>query len=289
MVKYASVCGIVCLSVASACNFPNQAPKADSKLPAANKSGSAKSDDASVPIADASAPDVGEDEANIKPTQEEPDVSDANGVADGSGDRDASSTNLTSVDFSLARALNWADLDSRQKQYSKYSIDKAQPNGASVLISTSIPVNHLTGLRMQTTPQRLRASLQNSGKPVFVHFELNVAIFTRWNFVGSLGQDSLKFGSQGSIITKQTGGIVDFKADSARDVFEFTNTIDVQKCSEKHGFQCHPLNHLQQVTIKNFGEEDLIILQGKRYKYSDVRNDGTLPEVPSSRLKVEKM
>ena len=142
---------------------------------------------------------------------------------------------------------------------------------------------------MQTTPQRLRASLQNSGKPVFVHFELNVAIFTRWNFVGSLGQDSLKFGSQGSIITKQTGGIVDFKADSARDVFEFTNTIDVQKCSEKHGFQCHPLNHLQQVTIKNFGEEDLIILQGKRYKYSDVRNDGTLPEVPSSRLKVEKM
>ena len=44
MTKYtSSVCGIVCLSVASACNSPSREPKADSKQPAANKSGDATS------------------------------------------------------------------------------------------------------------------------------------------------------------------------------------------------------------------------------------------------------
>ena len=66
----------------------------------------------------------------------------------------------------------------------------------------------------------------------------------------------------------------------------FTNKIDVAKCSKEHGIQCHPLNHLQQVTIKNFGKEDEIVLQGRKYGYKDVRNN-TLPGVPETRLRVE--
>jgi hypothetical protein len=80
--------------------------------------------------------------------------------------------------------------------------------------------------------------------------------------------------------------VVDFRRDVAKDVFTFTNRIDVAKCSEKHGFQCHPLNHLQRVVIKNFGREDEINLQGKIYRFTDV-NNGTLPGVPVDRLRVE--
>ncbi|MEN9810610.1 MAG: hypothetical protein RLZZ488_2177 [Pseudomonadota bacterium] len=233
--------------------------------------------------ADGANKNVDEADANVLPVT--PDVEN---VDNGIGPVDASPS-TQNPEFPIAKALNWANLDAKQKQYSKFKIDKSTPKGESILITTNDPAFHLTGIRMQTTPLRLREELKKSGKPVFVHFELNVGIFTRWNFAGSLGEDSLKFGTQGHIITKQTGGIVDFRADSAPDVFEFTNTINVQRCSEKHGFQCHPLNHLQQVTIKNFGKEDLIILQGRRYRYNDVRNDGTLPDVPASRLKVEKI
>ena len=88
------------------------------------------------------------------------------------------------------------------------------------------------------------------------------------------------------IISKRNGGVVDFGVDTAPDLFKFTNRIDVARCSKKHGIQCHPLNHLQKVLVRNMGREDVIELQGRRYGYTDVRG-GALPGVPIDRLRVE--
>ena len=156
--------------------------------------------------------------------------------------------------------------------------------GSVVLqIQTSDPGAHLTGLKMKTASTEKR---NKDGRRSVTGFYLDRGIFTRWRFDGSKGPDTLEFGPQGHIISKQSGGVVDFKVDSAPDRFTFTNRIDVAKCSEKHGFQCHPLNHLQRVVIKNFGREDVIDLQGKLYRYSDVKG-GVLPGVPADRLRVE--
>ena len=168
----------------------------------------------------------------------------------------------------LVATLNWNALIPAQRAYSTFTVKQN-----IVRIATSAPTNHLAGLQMKT------------GKEGVTGFYLDRGIYTSWRFNGSTGSDSLTFGSQGVIISKRDGGIVDFKKDTAKDVFTFTNKIDVAKCSEKHGFQCHPLNHLQQVTIKNFGREDEIILQGRKYGYKDVRNN-TLPGVPETRLRV---
>jgi hypothetical protein len=157
--------------------------------------------------------------------------------------------------------------------------------GAEVVlqIRASDPGAHLTGLVMRTATPRERSV--DSRKSV-TGYLLDRGIFTRWRFDGSKGADTLEFGPQGHIISKQSGGIVDFKRDSAPDRFTFTNRIDVAKCSEKHGFPCHPLNHLQQVVIKNFGREDQIVLQGRVYRFADVRN-GVIQGVPADRLRVE--
>lgn len=157
--------------------------------------------------------------------------------------------------------------------------------GESVVlqIQTSDPGAHLTGLQMKTASEGKR---QNDPRKAVTGFYLDRGIFTRWKFDGSKGPDTLEFGPQGHIISKQSGGVVDFKRDTAPDRFTFTNRIDVAKCSEKHGIQCHPLNHLQRVVIKNFGKEDVINLQGKIYRYSDVKN-GALNGVPADRLRVE--
>ena len=156
-------------------------------------------------------------------------------------------------------------------------------NGVVLQIRTAAPADHLTGLLMKTASEAKR---RNDPRKAATGFYLDRGIFTRWRFDGSKGPDTLEFGPQGHIISKQSGGIVDFKVDSAPDRFTFTNRIDVAKCSEKHGFQCHPLNHLQRVVIKNFGREDVIDLQGKIYRYSDVKN-GVLNGVPADRLRVE--
>lgn len=150
-------------------------------------------------------------------------------------------------------------------------------------IRTAAPANHLTGLVMRTAGERKR---QSDPRQAVTGFYLDRGIFTRWRFDGSKGPDTLEFGPQGHIISKQSGGVVDFKRDTAPDRFTFTNRIDVAKCSEKHGIVCHPLNHLQRVVIKNFGREDVIDLQGKLYRYSDVKG-GALPGVPVDRLRVE--
>lgn len=156
-------------------------------------------------------------------------------------------------------------------------------DGVVLQIRTAGPGDHLSGLRMKTASPRKR---QADPRKAVTGFYLDRGIFTRWRFIGSKGSDTLEFGPQGHIISKQSGGIVDFKRDSAPDRFVFTNRIDVAKCSEKHGFPCHPLNHLQRVVIKNFGPEDQIILQGRIYRHSDVQN-GQLAGVPVDRLRVE--
>jgi len=168
----------------------------------------------------------------------------------------------------LLATLNWNALIPAQRAYSTFTVQQG-----IVRIATSAPTNHLAGLQMKT------------GKEGVTGFYLDRGIYTSWRFNGSTGSDSLTFGPQGVIISKRDGGIVDFKKDTAKDVFTFTNKIDVAKCSKEHGVQCHPLNHLQQVTIKNFGREDEIILQGRKYGYKDVRNSA-LPGVPETRLRV---
>lgn len=169
----------------------------------------------------------------------------------------------------LLATLNWNALIPAQRAYSTFTVKQG-----IVSIATSSPTNHLAGLQMTTGDKGIKG------------FYLDKGIYTSWRFNGSKESDSLTFGPQGVIISKRDGGIVDFKNDNAKDVFTFTNRIDVAKCSEKHGIQCHPLNHLQQVTIKNFGREDEIIIQGRKYGYKDVRN-GTLLGVPETRLRVE--
>ena len=153
----------------------------------------------------------------------------------------------------------------------------------TISIATPTPETHLAGLQMNTASLQSR---EENPRQAVVGYYLDKGIFTQWKFNGSKGADSLEFGSQGVIISKRAAGRVDFKNDIAPDRFVFSNKIDIAKCSEKHGIQCHPLNHLQQVTITNFGKEDKIVLQGKTYGYRDVRN-GVLPGVPSSRLRIE--
>lgn len=161
------------------------------------------------------------------------------------------------------------------------------PNGAPKLfiklsdsgvltVTSQAPVNHTMGLKLNNV----------AGVNKIV---LDRGVYSMWSYQGSKTQnDYFMFGSQGTIINKRNGGVVDFKEDNLADVFEFTNTINVARCSEKHGFKCHPLNHLQQVVIKNFGKEDVVILQGKRYKYSDLKGNG-FPGVPETRLKVQRI
>lgn len=187
----------------------------------------------------------------------------------------------------ITAALNWDALDTVQRNYSTFSLDTNRA-GSIVKISTNNPGSHLSGLSMTVTQSRQRTALRTAGdtKSIVLGFYLDRGIFTRWRFRGSTGADSLTFGPQGHIISKQSGGVVDFRNDTAPDRFTFMNRIDLAKCSEKHGFQCHPLNHLQRVLIKNFGREDTIDLQGRVYRYSDVRG-GLLLGVPADRLRVE--
>lgn len=179
----------------------------------------------------------------------------------------------------LTAWTNWADITTTGASAGV----RRSPMEVVLQIRTSDPGAHLTGLVMQTAAPRAR---NVDPRKSVTGYYLDRGIFTRWRFLGSKGSDSLEFGPQGHIISKQSGGVVDFRRDVAKDVFTFTNRIDVAKCSEKHGFKCHPLNHLQRVVIKNFGREDEINLQGRIYRYTDVSN-GTLPGVPVDRLRVE--
>lgn len=168
---------------------------------------------------------------------------------------------------------NIDDLTAKDKETLKF--EKGTGEFKNFLkISTNSPLNHTFNLKMSTSRK-----YQVDG------FYLDVGIYSLWKFIGSKRSDTLYFGPQGVIINKKVGGVVDFGVDSEKDTFVFTNTINVARCSEKHGFTCHPLNHLNNVTINNFGREDLIVLQGKRYRYDDVKN-GLLPGVPAERLKV---
>jgi hypothetical protein len=179
----------------------------------------------------------------------------------------------------LTAWTNWANINTTGASA------RVVRDGQSVVlrVQTSDPGAHLTGLVMRTATPRQREA---DGRRAVTGYYLDRGIFTRWRFDGSKGADTLEFGPQGHIISKQSGGVVDFKQDNAPDRFVFTNRIDVAKCSEKHGIQCHPLNHLQRVVIKNFGREDEIVLQGKVYRFADVKA-GVLPGVPVDRLRIQ--
>jgi len=186
---------------------------------------------------------------------------------------------------------NFNSLNAVQRGYSKFDAityatqANASPTGfvnlRQTFIRTNKPDSHLGGFTMRTASAAERASNTDA----VTGFNLNIGIFTGWAFAGSDAEDSLYFGNQGHIISKRSGGLVDFGRDRVRDTFTFTNQINVAKCSKKHGFPCSPLNHLSRVKIVNFGLEDQINLQGKIYGYNDVRN-GMLPGVAASRLTV---
>ena len=109
----------------------------------------------------------------------------------------------------LVATLNWNALIPAQRAYSTFTVKQG-----IVSIATSNPTNHLAGLKMTTGDKGIKG------------FYLDRGIYTSWRFNGSKGSDSLTFGSQGVIISKRDGGIVDFKNDKAKDVFTFTNRID---------------------------------------------------------------
>jgi hypothetical protein len=187
---------------------------------------------------------------------------------------------ITTAALALLLAFtNWEVIDTAGTSARVVRIDDA----VTLQIQAADPGAHLRGLRMKTAGLAKR---RNDPRQAVTGYVLDRGIFTAWRFVGSPGPDSLTFGAQGHIISKRNGGVVDFGRDRVRDTFTFTNRIDVERCSQKHGFRCHPLNHLQKVVIKNFGPEDVIDLQGRRYGYRDVRN-GLLPDVPGDRLRVE--
>ncbi len=149
--------------------------------------------------------------------------------------------------------------------------------GKVLRIKQNRPTDHVMGLKLRT----------GDGVSTIV---LDRGIYSGWTFVGETGSDTLRFGPQGTIISKHRGGVVKFttreEGIKGRNKFIFTNTINVARTSEKHGgIPIHVLNHLQQVTIKNFSDGDLVILQGKQYTYTDLRG-GAFPGVPSTRLKV---
>jgi hypothetical protein len=181
----------------------------------------------------------------------------------------------------LALLLVWTNWGALNTSGTSIGVDRT--SGVVPQIRTATPSTHLAGLVLRTASPEQRAADPLNAVTGYV---LDRGIYTAWRFDGSTGADTLTFGGQGVIISKRNGGVVDFKADTAPDRFVFTNRIDVARCSKKHGIKCHPLNHLQRVVVRNFGPEDQIVLQGRVYRSSEVRN-GALPGVPVERLRVE--
>lgn len=144
-----------------------------------------------------------------------------------------------------------------------------------LLIRLGRPTDHLMGAKVRMG--------QGVSKVIF-----DRGVYSMWRVDGTADRDVLQFGSQGTIINRRVGGVFDMGKDRVSDRFIFTNTINVAACSAKHPELkggCHPLNHLQQVTIKNFGPEDRAILQGRTYTYRDIRGN-SFPGVPETRLRV---
>ena len=128
-------------------------------------------------------------------------------------------------------------------------------NRRSITITCPTPTTHCAGLKL------------NANKGI-TKFKLDRGIFTGLRFKGSTGPDRLTLGSQAVVVTNSRGLVIDFGKDSAKDVFTFTNT---------HREGGSPLKHLQRSTIKHFGKEDQIVLQGKTYGYGDVSATAPCP------------
>lgn len=173
---------------------------------------------------------------------------------------------------------NFGQLPSDAKQKLKLERGKGK-NKDTISISSSSPMDHTMGLVMRTTPLNKR----NDNKNAVSKFYLDKGVYSDWKFVGSKGSDTLHFGPQGAIINKRRGGVADFGKDDKKDTFIFENQINLERKPDHH-----PLNHLQKVVIKNFGKEDEIIIQGKKYGYADIKNN-LLPGIGPDRLQVFKI
>lgn len=160
------------------------------------------------------------------------------------------------------------------------------PDAAAISVQRKGDTTFIRGRSFAQNNTGIRVDSNRGGAPGTFVFDRGV--FSEFVINGSRQSDVIRFGSKGTIISKKRGGVIRFGNDDRRDQFIFQNTIDVEKCSKKHGFRCHPLNHLQKVTIKQFGPEDMVILQGKRYGYRDLRGNG-FPGVPLERLKVYRL
>lgn len=153
-----------------------------------------------------------------------------------------------------------------------------------VSITGAGPAEQVRNLVLRPTPVRKRT---RGGLDDVTGFYLDRGIFNNWRFQGTRGSDALFLGPQGHIITKGLGGLFNMGRDNVRDEFTFTNTINVQRISAIFGRPISALNHLSGVKITNFGQEDVITLQGKTFTWNDVdKSTGTIPGVEASRLQI---
>ena len=152
-------------------------------------------------------------------------------------------------------------------------------NLRETIISTGNPNNNTIdymsrpGLIMKTSSVADRESKTDA----ITGFRLEKGVYRDWKFIGSKGEDTIYFGSQATIISNITSGVVNFGRDNAKDTFTFTNTVNTKKYNK--------YNHLQKVKIINFGREDEINIQGKIYGYSDVKK-GVIGDIPADRLSI---
>lgn len=155
-------------------------------------------------------------------------------------------------------------------------------NLRETIISTGNPINNTIdyigrpGLIMKTSSLADRDSRTDA----ITGFRLERGVYRDWKFIGSKGEDTIYFGSQATIISNITSGVVNFGRDNAKDTFTFTNTVNTKKYDK--------YNHLQKVKIINFGREDEINIQGKTYGYSDVKN-GVIGDIPKERLSISQI
>jgi len=105
---------------------------------------------------------------------------------------------------------------------------------------------------------------------------LDHGVYSDWTVQGTKGADELHLAEQATVITKKRGGVFNMGRDAEPDVFRLDNRISYSHCMATHDNQahlCHPLKHLQRVTLTNFGREDVAIIQGKRYGFGDLQGN----------------
>lgn len=156
-------------------------------------------------------------------------------------------------------------------------------------VQVTVVNRHGTVTIKGASPTAAVSGLVLHAKPNVHNFVLEQGIFTKLVFRGTTASDSLKMGSQAVIVTKGAGITMFMGNDQVKDTFEFTNTINVERISKQFGRPISPLNHLSHVVIKQFGPQDEVIIQGKRFTYNDVQANGTVPGIEAEKLRIEKL